>query len=164
MSVLDTRYLWWKCFFRLLFFEKPSYVFLIFSFRHPSLFLIPSAQTCDKTAVTPQQMKKLTDELREDFDYILFRARAHPTFAVVVVLPTPPFPDVITITSHIIRILLIYESQTITINLLYKAPLWHVRHGHALSCDQRQLPSQAGAYQRQAPSDPFSDTFRTNLW
>ena len=39
--------------------------------RHPTLFLIPSAQTCDKTAVTPQQMKKLTDELREDFDYIL---------------------------------------------------------------------------------------------
>jgi len=39
--------------------------------RHPSLFLIPSAQTCDKTAVTPQQMKKLTDALREDFDYIL---------------------------------------------------------------------------------------------
>ena len=39
--------------------------------RHPTLYLIPSAQTCDKTAVTPQQMKKLTDELREDFDYIL---------------------------------------------------------------------------------------------
>lgn len=39
--------------------------------RHPTLYLIPSAQTCDKTAVTPQQMKKLTDGLREDFDYIL---------------------------------------------------------------------------------------------
>ena len=39
--------------------------------RHPTLYLIPSAQTYDKTAVTPQQMKKLTDELREDFDYIL---------------------------------------------------------------------------------------------
>ena len=39
--------------------------------RHPNLYLIPSAQTCDKSAVTPQQMKKLMEELREDFDYIL---------------------------------------------------------------------------------------------
>jgi len=39
--------------------------------RHPTLYLIPSAQTCDKSSVTPEQMKKLTDELREDFDYIL---------------------------------------------------------------------------------------------
>ena len=39
--------------------------------RYPNLFLLPSAQTRDKTAVTPEQMKKLTDELREDFDYII---------------------------------------------------------------------------------------------
>lgn len=39
--------------------------------RYPNLYLLPSAQTRDKTAVTPEQMKKLTDELREDFDYIL---------------------------------------------------------------------------------------------
>ncbi len=39
--------------------------------RYPNLFLLPSAQTRDKTAVTPEQMKKLTDELREEFDYII---------------------------------------------------------------------------------------------
>ncbi len=39
--------------------------------RYPNLFLLPSAQTRDKTAVTPEQMKTLTDELREEFDYIL---------------------------------------------------------------------------------------------
>lgn len=39
--------------------------------RYPNLFLLPSAQTRDKTAVTAEQMKKLSDELREDFDYIL---------------------------------------------------------------------------------------------
>ena len=39
--------------------------------RFPNLYLLPSAQTRDKTAVTPEQMKKLTDELREHFDYIL---------------------------------------------------------------------------------------------
>lgn len=39
--------------------------------RHPSLYLLPSAQTRDKSAVKPEQMKKLADELREEFDYIL---------------------------------------------------------------------------------------------
>ncbi len=39
--------------------------------RYSNLFLLPSAQTRDKTAVTPEQMRKLTDELREEFDYII---------------------------------------------------------------------------------------------
>lgn len=39
--------------------------------RYPNLFLLPSAQTRDKNDVTPEQMKKLTDELREEFDYII---------------------------------------------------------------------------------------------
>ena len=39
--------------------------------RYPNLYLLPSAQTRDKTSVTPEQMKKLCDELREEFDYIL---------------------------------------------------------------------------------------------
>ena len=39
--------------------------------RYPNLYLLPSAQTRDKTSVSPEQMKKLADELREEFDYIL---------------------------------------------------------------------------------------------
>lgn len=39
--------------------------------KYPELYLLPSAQTRDKTAVTPEQMQKLTDELRDEFDYIL---------------------------------------------------------------------------------------------
>ena len=39
--------------------------------RYPNLYLLPSAQTKDKNAVTPEQMKKLADELRGEFDYIL---------------------------------------------------------------------------------------------
>ena len=39
--------------------------------RYDKLFLLPSAQTRDKTSVTPEQMKKLTDELREEFDFVL---------------------------------------------------------------------------------------------
>lgn len=39
--------------------------------RNPSLYLLPSAQTKDKSAVSPEQMKKLAEELKEKFDYIL---------------------------------------------------------------------------------------------
>lgn len=39
--------------------------------RYPNLFLLPSAQTRDKSSVTPGQMQKLVDDLREEFDYVL---------------------------------------------------------------------------------------------
>lgn len=39
--------------------------------RYPGLFLLPCAQTRDKSAVNPEQMKKLTAQLKEQFDYIL---------------------------------------------------------------------------------------------
>ena len=40
--------------------------------RVPNLYLLPSAQTRDKTSVTPEQMKKLVADLKsENFDYIL---------------------------------------------------------------------------------------------
>ena len=39
--------------------------------RFPNLALLPSAQTRDKSAVTPEQMIKLTNDLREHFDYVL---------------------------------------------------------------------------------------------
>jgi len=48
--------------------------------RLGNLYLIPAAQTRDKTAVSPRDMVKLTDELRKDFDWVLIdsrRYRAH---------------------------------------------------------------------------------------
>lgn len=39
--------------------------------RYDGLFLMPAAQTRDKDAMNPEQMKKLTDQLKEDFDYIV---------------------------------------------------------------------------------------------
>ena len=39
--------------------------------RFEGLFLLPAAQTRDKNAVSPEQMKKLCDALREDFDYVI---------------------------------------------------------------------------------------------
>jgi len=44
--------------------------------RYPNLFLLPSAQTRDKSAVTPEQMKKLTEDLTDDFDYIILDSPA----------------------------------------------------------------------------------------
>ena len=66
--------------------------------NNPSLFLLPAAQTRDKSAVTPQQMKKLTDDLQEKFDFILldcpagieqgfFNAIAGAKRAIVVTTP-----------------------------------------------------------------------------
>ena len=39
--------------------------------RYENLYLLPSAQTKDKSAISPGQMKKLTSQLKEDFDYVL---------------------------------------------------------------------------------------------
>ena len=66
--------------------------------KYPNLYLIPSAQTKDKTAVNPEQMKKLTEELEDEFDYILLdcpagieqgflNAIAGATRAIVVTTP-----------------------------------------------------------------------------
>ena len=39
--------------------------------RYENLYLLPSAQTKDKSAISPEQMKKLASELKDEFDYVL---------------------------------------------------------------------------------------------
>lgn len=39
--------------------------------RYDNLYLLPAAQTRDKSAVNPEQMIKLCDELKTEYDYIL---------------------------------------------------------------------------------------------
>lgn len=39
--------------------------------RYEGLFLLPAAQTRDKNAVSPEQMQKLCESLKEEFDYII---------------------------------------------------------------------------------------------
>ena len=39
--------------------------------RYPNLYLLPSAQTRDKSAVNPEEMKLLCDQLKGEFDYII---------------------------------------------------------------------------------------------
>ena len=43
--------------------------------RLDGLFLLPAAQTKDKTSVTPDQMKQLVEQLKEEYDYILVTTR-----------------------------------------------------------------------------------------
>lgn len=39
--------------------------------RYENLYLIPAAQTRDKDAITPEEMKKLCENLKSEFDYII---------------------------------------------------------------------------------------------
>jgi len=39
--------------------------------KNPNLYLLPSAQTRDKSSVSPAQMKQLTEILREEFDFVI---------------------------------------------------------------------------------------------
>lgn len=39
--------------------------------RYENLYLLPTAQTKDKTAVTPEQMQELIENLKNEFDYII---------------------------------------------------------------------------------------------
>jgi septum site-determining protein MinD len=39
--------------------------------RYETLYLLPAAQTRDKSAVSPDQMQKLCKDLAQDFDYVL---------------------------------------------------------------------------------------------
>ena len=44
--------------------------------RFKDLFLLPAAQTRDKSAVNEEQMKELTEKLKEEFDYIIIECPA----------------------------------------------------------------------------------------
>lgn len=39
--------------------------------RYPLLFLLPAAQTRDKDSIGPEQMQKLCESLKEEFDYVI---------------------------------------------------------------------------------------------
>jgi len=40
--------------------------------RYDGLFLLPAAQTRDKTAVSPAQMQELAGKLKQEFDFVIF--------------------------------------------------------------------------------------------
>ncbi len=44
--------------------------------RAPELYLLPTAQTRDKSAINPDQMVQVCDELRREFDYVIIDSPA----------------------------------------------------------------------------------------
>lgn len=44
--------------------------------RFDNLFLLPAAQTKDKSAIKPEQMKELVEDLKKEFDYIIIDSPA----------------------------------------------------------------------------------------
>ena len=110
--------------------------------RYPNLYLLPSAQTKDKNAVTPEQMKKLTEELKEEFDYIILdcpagieqgfkNAIAGATRALVVTTPE------VSAVRDADRIIGLLEANEITKTELVvnRLRIDMVKRGDMLSCE-----------------------------
>jgi len=109
--------------------------------RVPDLYLLPAAQTRDKTAVSPQDMVGLTNQLRESCDYILidspagiewgFRNALAPADEVVVV--TNPEAPAVRDADRIIGLIEAEERRVPTSLLLNRAKAEMIRKGDMLS-------------------------------
>ncbi len=110
--------------------------------RLPDLYLLPAAQTRDKTAVNPEQMVALCDKLRPDFDFILidspagieqgYRNAVAPADRVLIV--TTPDVSAVRDADRIVGLIEAAEKgpPTLIINRLNPAM---VRRGQMLSTD-----------------------------
>lgn len=109
---------------------------------YPHLYLLPAAQTKDKTSVSPEQMKKLVEQLKSDYDYILIdcpagiehgfkNAIAAAERAIVV---TTPEVSAIRDADRIIGILDANEMPRIDL-VINKIRIDMVRRGNMMSVD-----------------------------
>ena len=109
--------------------------------RAADLYLLPAAQTRDKTAVSPQDMVTLTSELRDDYDFILidspagiewgFRNALAPADEVIVI--TNPEAPAVRDADRIIG-LIEAEERPIAISLVInRAKADMIRKGDMLS-------------------------------
>ncbi|MBN2304851.1 MAG: septum site-determining protein MinD [Anaerolineae bacterium] len=109
--------------------------------RVPDLYLLPAAQTRDKTAVSPQDMVKLTDELRPDFEYILidspagiewgFRNALAPADEVIVV--TNPEAPAVRDADRIVGLIEAEERKIPVSLVINRAKSEMIRKGDMLS-------------------------------
>lgn len=110
--------------------------------RLPELFLIPAAQTRDKNAVSPSDMIRLCDELRQDVDWILidspagiergFRNAIAPADKVLIV--TNPEMSAVRDADRVVGLLEAEEknSPSLVVNRLNPAM---IKRGDMLSVD-----------------------------
>ena len=108
--------------------------------RYPGLYLLPSAQTRDKTAVNEPQMLKLIEQLKSQFDYILLDCPAgiEQGFKNAVVgadraiIVTTPEVSAIRDADRIIGLLESHEMKQIDL-LLNRVRLDLVKRGEMMS-------------------------------
>lgn len=110
--------------------------------QFPDLYLIPAAQTRDKTAVSPADMIQLTDKLRDEFDFVLidspagiergFRNAVAPADDVLIV--TNPEVSAVRDADRIIG-LLEAENKGPGKLILNRLKMEMVRRGEMLSAD-----------------------------
>jgi len=109
--------------------------------RVADLYLLPAAQTRDKTAVSPQDMIALTNQLRTDYDFILidspagiewgFRNALAPADEVIVI--TNPEAPAVRDADRIIGLIEAEERRIPTSLLINRAKPEMIRRGDMLS-------------------------------
>lgn len=109
--------------------------------RLPDLYLLPAAQTRDKTAVSPEDMVTLTNQLRDDYDYIVidspagiewgFRNAVAPADEVIVV--TNPEVSAVRDADRIVGLLEADERRIPISLVINRVKLEMVRKGDMLS-------------------------------
>jgi len=110
--------------------------------RLSELYLLPAAQTRDKTAVNPEQMVELCDQLRPDFDFILvdspagieqgYRNAVAPANKVVIV--TTPEVSAVRDADRIVGLVEAEEKGPPTL-IINRMNLEMVRRGQMLSTE-----------------------------
>jgi septum site-determining protein MinD len=110
--------------------------------QFPDLYLIPAAQTRDKSAVSPMDMKRLIEKLREDFDFILidspagiergFRNAVAPSDEILIV--TNPEVSAVRDADRIIGLLEADNRRPVRL-ILNRVKMGMVRKGEMLSAD-----------------------------
>ncbi len=110
--------------------------------QFPDLYLIPAAQTRDKTAVSPSDMVKITNQLREEFDFIVidspagiergFRNAVAPADEVLIV--TNPEVSAVRDADRIIG-LIEAENKGPAQLILNRVKMDMIRRGEMLSAD-----------------------------
>jgi septum site-determining protein MinD len=109
----------------------------------PTLYLIPAAQTRDKSAVSPSQMVALVNDLRDEFDYILvdspagiergFQNAVAPADEVLIV--TNPEVSAVRDADRIIGILEANNRKVPMRLIINRVKQEMVRRGEMLSAD-----------------------------
>lgn len=110
--------------------------------RYAGLYLLPSAQTLDKSSVSPDQMIKLTEELKQQFDYVILdcpagieqgfqNAVAGANRAIVV---TTPEVSAIRDADRIIGLLGTYELSKVEL-IINKLRLDMIKRGDMMNAE-----------------------------